>query len=71
VSTGEGPRFGELRGAEGSGRVPEEEEALRGIVAGAGGGGSGGGSLDCVPASEGATGGGAGTSRARGVRTRI
>lgn len=57
VSAGEGARFGELRGAEGLGRVPEEDEALRGIVAGAGGGGTGGGSLDCVPASEGGHGG--------------
>jgi hypothetical protein len=43
------------------GGVPEEEEALRGIVAGAGGGGggtgSGGGSLDCVPATDGGHGG--------------
>lgn len=62
VSAGEGARSGELRGAKGLGRVPEEDEALRGIVAGAGGGGNGGGSLDCVPASErGATAGRVGT----------
>jgi len=49
----------ELRGAKRvrAGRVPEVEEALRGIVAGARGGGrgGGGGSPESVPASEGTT----------------
>ena len=60
----------ELRGAKRvrAGRVPEVEEALRGIVAGARGGGrgGGGGSPESMPASEGTTAVGR-KARARGV----